>query len=66
MIGHVYTLGGKLWRVLARGAPFDKGPRRNVLVERVVMCADGEYRSAIVRDGSPDLLVRPFRGLRRA
>lgn len=51
MIGRVYLLRGERWCVIARGAPFDRGPRRNVLIERE---ADGRR------------VVRPFRGLRRA
>lgn len=74
MIGRVYTLGGQFWRVLARGAPFDKGPRRNVLVERVapwmgVGWGDHWFQDEQGRwwrpDG-PDRMVRPFRGLTRA
>lgn len=51
MIGRIYLLRGERWRCIARGEPFDRGPRRNVLLERL---SDG-YR-----------IVRPFRGLRRA
>lgn len=50
MIGGLYIWGGLVWRVLARGEPFDRGPRRNVLVEQV---------------DSLERCVRPFRGLRR-
>lgn len=34
MIGRVYSWRGARWRVVCRGVPFDRGPRRNVLVER--------------------------------
>ena len=48
--GRVYGWRGQRWRVLARGVPFDRGPRRNVLLEDT---------------GTGELVVRPFRGLRR-
>ena len=51
MIGRIYLLRGERWRCIARGEPFDRGPRRNVLLERL---SDGHR------------IVRPFRGLRRA
>lgn len=51
MVGRVYLWRRERWRVLARGEPFDRGPRRNVLLERE---SDGHR------------VVRPFRGLRRA
>lgn len=51
MIGHLYRWRGRVWKLLARGEPFDRGPRRNVLLEDVE---------------SGERTVRPFRGLRRA
>lgn len=51
MIGREYVWQGRTWRVICRGEPFDRGPRRNVLLEDV---------ESGVR------VVRPFRGLRRA
>lgn len=50
MIGRFYWWRGKIWRVIARGEPFDRGPRRNVLIEDIC---------------SKKRVVRPFRGLRR-
>ena len=35
MIGHLYRWRGELWQVLVRGEPFDRGPRRNVLIQNV-------------------------------
>jgi hypothetical protein len=57
------------WRVLCRGKPFDRGPRRNVLVERVVPYRRfemGARRLHYRRHPSRALMVRPFRGMRRA
>ena len=51
VIGHTYLWRGERWTVICRGEPFDRGPRRNVLLERE---SDGHR------------VVRPFRGLRRA
>jgi hypothetical protein len=81
MIGRVYTWQGHFWLVRVRGEPFDRGPRRNVLIEQVVpwlgvgwgdhwfRCVDGNWwrpdaRSWLGERGK--LVVRPFRGLRRA
>lgn len=75
----MYKLAGRYWCVRARGEPFDRGPRRNVLVERVVPWmglgwGDQWFRDIDGRwwrparhplDGQA-LVVRPFRGLRRA
>ena len=60
MIGRLYRWRDAVWVVLARGEPFDRGPRRNVLLERVEV-GEGE---AYVLTG--ERVVRPFRGLRRA
>lgn len=51
MVGASYRWRGQVWRVICRGEPFDRGPRRNVLIENVV---------------TGERVVRPFRGLRRA
>lgn len=61
MTGRVYRWRGGFWRVLARGEPFDRGPRRNVLLERVVE-GFGEW----VPHPDGERVVRPFRGLRCA
>lgn len=67
MIGRVYVQtahGGQPLRphrnvrVLLRAAPFDRGPRKNVLVEPVWSCGPLTGYPA----GTP--YVRPFRGLR--
>lgn len=36
MIGRLYTWRGAVWLLLVRGEPFDRGPRRNVLLEQVI------------------------------
>lgn len=56
MIGRFYRIGNRrhVWRCVQRGAPFDRGPRKNVLLELVG--PDGPVGMRI---------VRPFRGLRR-
>jgi hypothetical protein len=51
VIGRRYTWRGRTWELVARGEPFDRGPRRNVLLRDVE---------------TGELVVRPFRGLRRA
>jgi len=53
MIGRRYRIGTRpeVYECLARGEPFDRGPRRNVLLREV---------------SSGELVVRPFRGCRRA
>jgi hypothetical protein len=40
VIGEVYVWKGRLWLVLARGEPFDRGPRRNVLLVEVAPMSD--------------------------
>lgn len=50
VIGREYVWHGRRWRVICRGNPFDRGPRRNVLLEDVITGAR---------------VVRPCRGLRR-
>jgi hypothetical protein len=71
MIGRVYRWRGHYWRVICRGEPFDRGPRRNVLLERVVRARtvtwhpQGNcYRWHWLATG--ERVCRPFRGLRRA
>lgn len=68
MIGRVYTLAGAYWRVVARGEPFDRGPRRNVLLERLRRVE--HYRRGVLDrlefQPTGERMVRPFRGLRRA
>lgn len=74
MIGRVYIWRGAHWRIVARGEPFDRGPRRNVLLERVHLCRVPEGWALWAwrdRDGRlwwpvSERVVRPFRGLRRA
>jgi hypothetical protein len=50
MVSNLYSWMGRKAKVIARGEPFDRDPRRNVLIE------DGE---------TGERVVRPFRGLRR-
>lgn len=72
MIGRCYRWRGAVWRVVARGKPFDRGPRRNVLLERVEPClAHDDAPIAWCCQGTGwravgERVVRPFRGLRRA
>lgn len=62
-----------MWLLLVRGEPFDRGPRRNVLLERVIRAygyAHGPSPSYVEVDGAwyyrtQEKVVRPFRGLRR-
>lgn len=56
MIGRVYRWRGEFWMVRRRWA--GRGPR-NVLVERV------EPVAGLVWSATGELVVRPFRGLRR-
>jgi hypothetical protein len=79
VIGRLYTWRGATWRLLARGEPFDRGPRRNVLLERAHRLAD--VAGAFANGRPPgwtlrtddagrvwvltgERVVRPFRGLR--
>lgn len=78
VIGRVYRFAGRHWIVRARGEPFDRGPRRNVLLEAVwpfhfgwgdhwFQCVDGRWWRPDAPVGEQgELVVRPFRGLRRA
>jgi hypothetical protein len=70
VIGRVYKWRGRYWVVLARGEPFDRGPRRNVLLQRVLPVeeASAETIESGGRNWFPvdERVVRPFRGLRRS
>lgn len=71
MIGRLYVWRGMVWLLEVRGEPFDRGPRRNVLLRRVERRMPGEVQvSDYVIDGvgwyaMRERVVRPFRGLRR-
>jgi hypothetical protein len=74
MIGRLYLWRGDVWLLVCRGEPFDRGPRRNVLLQRVrLWCGvgwGGQWRESIdgqwYRPDGGERVVRPFRGLRRA
>ena len=61
MIGRLYVWRGQVWRVLVRGEPFDRGPRRNVLLARVEVVVDERPYALVVRD-TGEHVVRPFVG----
>lgn len=64
MIGRLYVWRGTVWRLLVRGEPFDRGPRRNVLLQPVIVHEHPQHGwHAIDADGL--CVVRPFRGLQR-
>lgn len=65
MIGRFYTWKGGIWRVLVRGEPFDRGPRRNVLLERFDHVAWDFPTGRPIVHPTGERVVRPFRGLRR-
>lgn len=65
MIGRLYTWREKVWVVVTRGEPFDRGPRRNVLLQRVEVVHAGPGFTMVVAVTPRELVVRPFRGLRR-
>lgn len=61
MIGRVYRWRGELWRVVARGDPFDRGPRRNVLIERLVPWLDVVERGTVATLSAGWLVCRAGR-----
>jgi hypothetical protein len=78
VIGRLYVWQGAVWLLLVRGEPFDRGPRRNVLLERVEpgfrLTVPGPRIDTARLHVAPDRsawtltgerVVRPFRGLRR-
>ena len=78
MIGRVYKIGGAYWHLRVRCEPFDRGPRRNVLLVRVApwrgvgwgdqwfQCRDGLWWRPDADGELPPWTIRPFRGLQRA